>query len=460
MTRGGEGRAADTIVGIATPPGTGAIGLIRVSGPQAVRVVSRVVRLRVPGGLEACTPRVLYRTIVIDPLTDADIDMALVAKMPGPGSYTGDDVVELSCHGNPILLGQIVSVLMGGGARLAEPGEFTRRAYLNGRMDLLQVEAVAELIGARTERAVRLAARQLGGGLSNQITTIREGLVDLMASLEVTLDFPEEEGLGLTQEEAIKRAEWLAGGLARLIASTRQGRAVQDGLAIMLTGAPNVGKSSLLNALLGRERAIVSETPGTTRDLVDGTVVIRGVSVRLIDGAGLGTPRDDIDSEGMRRARRALDESDLVLVVLDSSRPISPVDYEVLALTAKGRRLVIANKSDLPLAWQEPVAVDCACSALTGAGVGAVLDRLNGWVDERTALDGEDGGIVASLRVLEQLVDAQLSITRASEGLEQVATEVGLVDLRAALADLDRVLGIDADEAVLDRIFSTFCIGK
>jgi tRNA modification GTPase len=455
-----RGEDRDTIVGIATSPGTGAIGIVRVSGPGAIEIASRLVRLCGRGELGACRPRVLYRAAVIDPQTGADLDSALVVKMPGPSSYTGDDVVEISCHGNPVLLGEVVRHLIASGARLAEPGEFTRQAYLNGRMDLLQVEAVAELIGARTGRAVRLAARQLKGALSIEVSTIRERLVDLMAGLEVSLDFP-EEGVGLSARDAVKHAGDLRAHLDRVIESARQGRTIQDGLTMVLVGAPNVGKSSLLNRLLGAERAIVAATPGTTRDLVDGTVAIRGVPVRLVDGAGLGAPRDAVDAEGMRRVRQTLAETDLALVVLDGSRPMSTADREVLRLTTVVERLIVANKCDLPNASEEPWLAECVCSALTGEGVEAVAGWLEKWVERRTAFDGEEGGIVASLRVIDRLTSARLALGHATDILDQVPVEAVLVDLRAAQVELERVLGLEAaEESVLDRIFTTFCIGK
>ena len=234
-----------------------------------------------------------------------------------------------------------------GRARLAAPGEFTRRAYLNGRLDLVQAEAVALLIGARTERAARLAVRQVDGALSREVRALRDLLLDLVAGLEVSLDFPEDE-VGWSRADSQVRGEEIAGRLAGLLASARRGRIVDGGLTVMLAGAPNVGKSSLLNALLGRERAIVSPSPGTTRDLVDGEILIAGVAVRLIDGAGQGIPRDVIDAEGMARSRRATEESDLVLVVLDRSRARAAVDEDVLRLTAGRPRLVIGSKGDLP----------------------------------------------------------------------------------------------------------------
>lgn len=386
--------------------------------------------------------------------------MALVVVMPGPSSYTGEDVVELSCHGNPVLLDTVVNLLVGAGARLAEPGEFTRRAYLLGRLDLLQVEAVAELIGARTERAIRLAARQLSGALSDEITRCRELLLDLTAGLEVALDFPDDE-VGPARSEATRRAVDLAAVLDRLIASARQGRAVHDGLSVMLAGAPNVGKSSLLNTLLGSERAIVSAAPGTTRDLVDGTLLLEGVPVRIVDGAGLGAPRDAIDAEGMRRAQQALIASDLVLVVLDRSRPLSIFDREILDGTGDKQRLIVANKCDVPSAWDEGLCTDCACSALTGDGVSVVLDRLRSWVSARTASDGDEGGIVASRRVLDGLGCVRSALSRTADSLALgVPYEAALVDLREAQLEMERMLGLQADDAVLERIFASFCVGK
>ncbi len=460
MTLGSRGAdPGDTIVAVATPPGTGAIGVIRISGSRAVSLASTLARLTRPGGVEAAPPRTVHQAVLIDPLTGEEMDVALVVKMPGPRSYTGEDVVELSCHGNPALLGGIVRLLVVGGARLAEPGEFTRRAYENGRLGLLQVEAVAELIAARTERAVRLAARQLRGGLSSEIGRIREGLLDLIAGLEVGLDFPDDE-VGTSGPAALKGLGELGESLDRLVAGARQGRALQDGLSVMLAGAPNVGKSSLLNVLLGLDRAIVSPSPGTTRDVVDGSLVISGVPVRLMDGAGIGAPRDAIDVEGMRRARQAIEESDLVLVVLDRGRPISAGDREVLALSTNSERLVVANKSDLPAAWAEAEFGGWACSALTGAGIERLREKLGEWVERRTASDGDEGGIVASLRVIGALEGARAALRHAAGELGRAPIEAVLVDLHDALIALGETLGIATDDALLDRIFSAFCVGK
>jgi tRNA modification GTPase len=450
---------ADTIVAIATPPGTGAIGVIRISGPAAVSAASTVLRLDRAQTLEAATPRVLHRAMVIDQASGEVLDVALVVKMPGPRSYTGEDVVEISCHGNPVLLGEVVRRLLIEGVRLAEPGEFTQRAYLNGRLDLLQAEAVAALIGARTERAVRLAARQLRGPLSEEIAVIRERLLDLVAGLEVELDFPEED-VGLPRVDAIKQVEDLGARLSQLLERSRRGQAVQGGLRVMLAGTPNVGKSSLLNALVGAERAIVSPIPGTTRDLIDDTVVIRSVPVRIVDGAGLATPSDPVDAEGMRRARQALLDSDLVVVVLDRSRPGSADDAAILDLTAGRERIVVGNKEDLIPAWPGTDMCDLMCSALTGIGIDALRRRLEQWVSGRTGEDGDEGGVVVSLRVQEQLEAARKALAHAGEGLADVPIEAVLVDLREAGAALGQTLGVGADDEILSRIFAGFCVGK
>jgi tRNA modification GTPase len=450
----------DTIVAIATPPGAGAIGVIRLSGPRAVAAAGALTRLAGGGRLEQAPARVLCRAAIVDPASGAVVDDALVALMPAPHSYTGEDVVELSCHGNPLLLERIVSLLAVREARLAAPGEFTRRAYLNGRMDLLRAEAVAELVAARSDRALDLAARELRGGLSRELVGIREGMLDLMAGLEVALDFPEDEA-GPARETAAGAVEEIRARLGRLMDGARRGRVVRDGLSVMLAGAPNVGKSSLLNALLGRERAIVAPEAGTTRDLVDGTLALAGVAVRVTDGAGLGAARDAIDAEAMRRARAAMEESELLLVVVDASRAPDSADRAVLEVTAGRPRLIVGNKTDLGVDGAQEARVDALCSALTGAGVAELLGRLERWVRAAVAPDGDESAIMASLRVAEGLAVAHGSVARAGAALAaRTGAETALVDLGEALGEVEALLGLRVDDAVLDRIFARFCVGK
>ena len=377
--------------------------------------------------------------------------------MRAPRSYTGEDVVELSCHGSPALLRMVTLWIVAGGARLAVPGEFTRRAFLNGRVDLAQAEAVALMIGARTDRAIALAARALAGGLSDQVRALRDALVDVIAGLEVTLDFPEER-VGHDVGVARAMVARLRADVERWRAAAHHGRVVHDGITVALVGPPNAGKSSLLNALLGRDRAIVSPAPGTTRDVVEGTIALAGVPVRLLDTAGLDAPRDAIEAEGIRRSRRAMEESDLVLVVLDGSLP---PDRRVLEETADRARVVVRAKSDLPVHPDAAAQHDAVpASAVSGAGIAALLERLAHEVEGRAGAAGDEGGIVASLRQIELLDALSRSLAAGEDALREAPLEAALVDLNEALGHTGAILGVDVGDAVLDHIFSTFCLGK
>jgi tRNA modification GTPase len=394
---------------------------------------------------------------VVDPRSGVRVDEALCVVMRGPGSYTGEDVVELSCHGSPAVLRLVIDRLVETGARLAAPGEFTRRAFLNGRLGLAEAEAVALVIGARTERAVALAARALAGGLSAPLRALRESLLAVVAALEVTLDFP-DDAVGLATSEALALIARMRTDVARLRTVTERGRVAYEGLTAAIVGPPNAGKSSLLNALLGRDRAIVSPLPGTTRDVVEGTLAVRGIPVRLLDTAGLTATGNLLEAEGVRRSRAAADESHLLVVVSDGQ---AAPDAGALAETRDRPRIVVASKSDLPRhpGWGvEPDAV--RVSALTGAGLDALLARLGDEVAKRVAEDGEEGGLVTSLRQAQAIEALDRTLGRAESALLAHPIEIALVDLREALANVSALLGVGVDDAVLDRIFSTFCLGK
>ena len=447
--------AADTIVAVATPAGESAIGVVRLSGADAVAVAARVIRAREP--LTSFESHTLHRVSIVETTTGSALDDAMCAVMRGPRSYTGEDVVELSCHGSPALLHAVVEQVRASGARLAEPGEFTRRAFLNGRLDLARAEAVALLISARTTRAVKLAARALAGDLAAELRRARHEIVDLIAGLEVTLDFPEER-VGLAVESAVRQLQRIASDVARWSARARHGRVVHTGITVAIVGPPNAGKSSLLNALVGQDRAIVSPTPGTTRDVVEATIAVGGVPIRLLDTAGIGDPANALEAEGMRRTRMAAEESDLLVVVLDGS---AAPDTGVLEDTKGRSRIVVRAKSDLPadeayLALAEAVAV----SSRTGAGVDRLLDRLGSEVALRTGSDDDENGLVATLRQVELLAELQKALVAARAALESAPLEAALVDLTAALRYTGDLLGVEVGDVVLDRVFAMFCVGK
>jgi tRNA modification GTPase len=451
-SRAPEAPAGDTIVALATAAGASAVGVVRLSGPRAVAIGDTIVRGR--AHLEEQPSHTQRHVAIVDPKSGERLDDALCSVMRAPRSYTGEDVVELSCHGSPALLRAVIERLCAQGARLAAPGEFTRRAFINGRLDLAQAEAVALLISARTERAVVLAARGVAGELGRGLRGLRERLLDLVAGLEVALDFP-EDGVGIEPTAAAATVQRLIAEVVALRERARRGRIVHDGVTIALVGAPNAGKSSLFNALVGRERAIVSPMAGTTRDVIEATIDLAGVPLRLLDTAGIGAPRDAVEAEGIRRSRAAIEESDLLLVVVDGSRPLSRA---VLEEAAPRPRILVRAKSDLPTDASAALIEDAVdVSAVSGAGLDLLAERICLAVMTRSDADGE---VIASLRQMEALDALQRALIAAAGALAEAPIEVALVDFREALVHASALLGLDVGDAVLDRIFANFCLGK
>ena len=443
----------DTIVAIATPPGRGGIGVVRLSGPAAAAIARSLLQLTTPLAARHAT---FARTAG---------DQVVATHFPAPHSYTGEDVVEISAHGNPMVLRQIVEESMQEGARLAEPGEFTLRAFLTGRIDLVQAEAVGDLIEAVTPLQARAAFDQLEGTLTDLIGAADAALLDLIAGLEASLDFP-EEGYHFVQAGTVAAAvRAVEERLAGLVRDAKRGRLLREGARIAIAGKPNVGKSSLFNALIGSGRAIVTAVPGTTRDLVTETTDFDGLRLELIDTAGVRDTENEAEAEGVARARRAWKTADLVLVVLDQSRPIDSADLDLLKETAAAARLVVANKRDLPAAWA-PSELDVATdpvSAMTGNGLDVLRERI------RSRLEGESGAqrdpaAVTNVRHAALLERACESLRRALTALENsagpAAEEFVLTDLHEARAALEEVTGKRTSEDVLRHIFSRFCIGK
>lgn len=435
--------------------------MVRLSGTSAVAVTRGIINRSEP--LE---PRHATVSHVVEPVRDRvlrAVDEVVVTWFAAPHSYTGEDVVEISGHGSPVLLERIVELCIGAGARLAEPGEFTLRAYLNGRLDLVQAEAVGDLINAVTPAQARVAMDQLDGTLTDAIKSVDAVLFSLIAKCEASLDFP-EEGFHFVETGEIERSlDAVIHGLDELLSSAGRGRLIREGRVVVLAGRPNTGKSSLFNALLGRGRAIVTDTPGTTRDLLSERVDFGGVPVTLVDTAGIRASQDPIELEGVRRAHEAHAAAELLLIVLDRSAPITREDRELLATTAGALRVIAVNKADLAPAWNaadQPWAAECtATSAATGEGLSVlrarVVEEISGVVDER------DAPAVTNLRHIELLRGARASVDRARTAARDGATEeLLLVDLHEARERLEEVTGRRGAEDVLRHIFATFCIGK
>jgi tRNA modification GTPase len=456
----------DTIAAIATAPGEGGVGIVRLSGPDAAAIAARIFRPLRPGPLR---PYRLRYGHVVDPASGAVVDEALAALMRAPRSFTREDVVELSCHGGPLPLQAVLALALAAGARLARPGEFTMRAFLNGRLDLSQAEATLDVIRARTDAGLALAQAQLGGWLAREVRAARAALLECLAYVSVVVDFPEDE------VEPQDIGPQLRAGLAaveRLLRGADQGIIYRQGARAAIVGRPNVGKSSLLNALLRADRAIVTPIPGTTRDTLEETANLGGVPVVLVDTAGIRESDDTVERLGVERSRAALAEADLALLVLDAAHPLSPEDHAIAALTAAKPTLLVWNKADAAGAGarlesagdalrHQRVVAAARTSALTGAGVeelaGAIARALLG---DAPAAAGE-ARLVSSPRHRDALRRADEHLRGALSGWE-IGHPPDLIagDLTAALNALGEITGETVGDDLLDVIFSRFCIGK
>lgn len=448
----------DTIVAIATPPGRGGIGVVRVSGGGARDVAAAIGE---PG--RSLEPR--HATLMRVRSSAGVLDRAVLTFFPAPHSYTGEDVLEISAHGSPLLLRSLVEASMAAGARLAEPGEFTFRAYLRGRIDLVQAEAVQDLVDAVTPLQARAAFDQLEGTLTGRIAEIDATLLNLTARLEASLDFPDEGYHFVPPGGVAREIGELVGRIESLLQDGRRGRLVREGAQVAIVGRPNAGKSSLFNQLVGAGRAIVTDIPGTTRDLLTELVDIAGLPITLVDTAGLrGTAADAVEAEGIARAHAVRRVAGLTLVVLDRSRALTSEDEEVLAATAASRRLLVGNKHDLPAMWADAVAGEriVNVSATTGDGI----DTLRQEIATRLA-GGRESGVERDSPAITNVRHVQL-LTRAKAALERGALaaaggtpeEFVVSDVNEARALLEEVTGARTADDVLHTIFDTFCIGK
>jgi tRNA modification GTPase len=438
----------DTIAAVATPPGEGAIALVRISGPEAVAVAQRVFAGRTK--LDALRPRMLYRGKIVD--GEVALDDVLLAVFRAPASYTGEDVVEITCHGGVLVTRRILEAVLRSGARAAEPGEFTQRAFLNGKLELTQAEAVMDLISAQSDLALRAAHEQLEGRIGEEARAQQEAILTVLAHVEAYIDFPDEDINPDTTTELIAQLEAIRERIASLLGTAKRGRMLRDGVRTVIYGEPNVGKSSLLNLLLGRDRAIVSELPGTTRDTIEEVIDVRGIPLRIVDTAGIRSSDDPIEKEGMARTERSVADADLVLRVVDASQPAG--------VEPDARTLLVLNKIDLGEhpSWRGRAGIRISCTA--GTGIGELEEAIAGRI-----LDEGPGArqltVAINTRHQACLEKAERYCAAAQEALRnEIAPEFVAVEIRALLDAIGEIVGKLDTEDLLTRIFSTFCIGK
>ena len=443
----------DTIVAISTPPGRGGIGILRLSGPAARTIAEPILKLRHP-----LAPAQARFAEIIDNAGET-LDEAVVTFFEKSHSYTSEDIVEIAAHGSPVLLDHLLRRCLTAGARLAEPGEFTQRAFISGRLDLTQAEAVHDLIEATTLHQARVAAQQLGGSLSRQITPIKQQLTTLIATLEAGIDFAEDDIDTLPATEIIAQIQSIQTPLQALEQTSAYGRILNTGFTLAIIGRPNVGKSSLFNRLIERDRAIVTATPGTTRDLVSERVSLNGIPVELIDTAGLRDTTDEAESLGIAKSREAMAEADVVLLVLDATEPIHHENKATIAALEGRPFLIVINKKDLaPTAttYSHPT---LETSSLTGAGIPELRHAILSIFTKETP--AAETAILANLRQQQAVSKALNALTQARKAAETtIPHEMILLDLYEALHALDTLTGTTTTDDILNLIFSQFCIGK
>lgn len=477
----------DTIVAIATPPGRGGIGVVRLAGPEAKNIAAPMLRLKhelEPGSavfgelMEPCGSDILIRSAATETNKEFEenaarrgisapheqkIDEVVVTYFAKPHSYTTDDIVEISAHGSPVVLRHIVELALARGARLAEPGEFTMRAFLNGRIDLTQAEAVRDLIDSQTLQQAKVAAQQLEGALSHRLQPIKQKLVELIALLEAGIDFAEDDVSVLPSKQILEHIGRVHAPLEELSKSFAYGKLVHEGLMLAIVGRPNVGKSSLFNRLVEHERAIVTATPGTTRDLVTEIVAIGGIPVKLVDTAGIRRALDEAESIGIKKSMEALADADLVLVVLDASQEVNDEDRQLLSHVEGRTAIIVHNKADLmSQASHTGLSMErnmIRTSALTGAGIDELRTEILGQVsgDKCSA----ESGFLTNARHAALVRDSLKALSDAESAVQhRVPHEMLLLDLYNALRPLDEITGATTNDDILNLIFSRFCIGK
>lgn len=456
----------DTITAIATPVGLAGIGIVRISGSRAREISERVFRPK--KAVEGLESHRLYLGRLIDPSSGDMIDEVLLSLMKSPLSYTREDVVEINSHSGPILLSRILQIVLSEGARLAKPGEFTFRAFVNGRVDLTQAEAIVDLINAKSEKAILLASQQIEGHFRKEIERLRQQVLDMLAHAEVAIDYPDEESDILPRERAASLMEKeLIEPIEGIIAAHARRKVWMDGIQTVIAGRVNVGKSSLLNRLLNEQRAIVTSVPGTTRDVIESTINIEGIPLRLMDTAGIRKVKGKVEKIGIRLSEQKLAEADLSLILIDQSRSLSQDDREIIAKSPKDKSLIVFNKIDLPSRLNKeeleklPKGVPkVRMSALTGEGIDDLCKAIRDFILESGA-DASQSPLAPNLRHKKALIQASQYLKNAVANTKDGAPmEIIAVDLNDGLNCLGDIIGETSNEEIYEKIFSQFCLGK
>lgn len=456
----------DTIAAISTPVGEGGISIIRISGEQALAVASRVYHGR---NLKKVASHTINYGRIIDPETDKEVDEVMVSVMLAPKTYTREDVIEINCHGGLVATNKILQLVLSNGARMAEPGEFTKRAFLNGRIDLSQAEAVMDLIRAKTDRSMKVALNQLDGDLSRLIKNLRQDILDVLAQVEVNIDYPEYDAVEtMTTKLLQEKATELQQQIKQLLSTAKQGKVLREGLATAIIGRPNVGKSSLLNRLLHEDKAIVTNIAGTTRDVIEEYVNVNGVPLKLIDTAGIRQTTDQIEKIGVQRSRKAIGTADLVLLLLDSSEPLTKEDQELLADTADTKRIIILNKTDLPTQLNRAelakfVQTDeiIETSILQNAGMDALAKKISHLFFDEGIESNQGNVMVTNARHIGLLHQASDALTDVQTGIAAgMPVDLVQIDMTRCWDLLGEITGDSYQDELLDQLFSQFCLGK
>lgn len=456
----------ETIAAIATPMGEGGISIIRVSGDQSIEVVNHLFKGR---DLTKVASHTINYGHIIDPETGEEIDEVMASVMKAPKTYTKEDVVEVNCHGGLLVTNQILELILANGARMAEPGEFTKRAFLNGRLDLSQAEAVMDIIRAKTDKSKQVAVNQLDGSLSRLIRKFRQEILNVLAKVEVNIDYPEYDDAEVMTTKLMKdHAISLRKKMVKLLDTAKQGKVLRDGLATAIIGRPNVGKSSLLNALLHEDKAIVTNVAGTTRDVIEEYVNVKGVPLKLIDTAGIRQTSDQVEKIGVERSEKAIQTADLVLLLIDGSEPLTDEDHELIKATAGKQRIVLVNKTDLP----QKVDMDELKAALDGDELITTsivtnkgMDKLAATISRLFFNEGIESSqsqvMLTNARQIALLKKAKAALDDVLKGINDgMPVDLVQIDLRRSWDLLGEITGDSYQDELIDQLFSQFCLGK